>query len=650
MATAHDLNRQSVELTGDEHVRISPLCTDGQILEYYFEDARTTPEALRRGARVSSNGPFLGFRPGPEDPYQWLTYDQVLERVNNFGSGLIKLGYKPGQSTFVGIYSQNRAEWVITDHGCCTYSMVTVPLYDTLGPDAVTFIINQVGMKVVVCDVQAKVELLLDKADRTPTLQQIVVMETVSDEIKETAKENNIDIISFTDVEAMGRIEPHEPVMPKPDDLLTICYTSGTTGDPKGAMITHGNIIAGMSGCCAHIKGFGDLTADDCMISYLPLAHMYERSCQLWVYMQGGRVGFFRGNIRELMNDIKELKPTLFPVVPRVLNRIYDKVISQVNSSCLKKFAFNLAMRKKRALIKRGIIGNNTIWDRLVFGKIQAMLGGNVKQFCSCGAPMSERVLQFARCALGCYVYDCYGQTESACPATMTLPRESKTGRCGPPIPSCSVKLVDVPDMEYFVENQQGEVCLKGPSVFKGYFNDAEKTSETLDDGGWLHTGDIGQWLPDGALKIIDRKKHIFKLDQGEYIAPEKIENIYTRSQFIAQIFVHGDSLQRYLVAVVSPDPENLQNWARSKGLTGSLDELCGNKVVKDAILKDLVQQGKTSGLKGFEQVKDIYISSEQFSIENGLMTPTFKIRRLELRRRFEQKIEEMYNNLNCMK
>ncbi|XP_077983452.1 long-chain-fatty-acid--CoA ligase 1-like [Glandiceps talaboti] len=651
MAEGYDLNNQSKQLPGNEQVRVSTACEDGsKLLEYYFEDARTMPEALRRGARVSNNGPFLGWRPGPGEPYQWLTYEQVLERIKNFGSGLIKLGYKPGQSTFVGIYSQNRVEWVVTDHACCMYSMVTVPLYDTLGPDAVSFIINQAEMNIVVCDVEEKVKLLLDKADKTPILQQIIVMETVSDEIKEKARQQTIEIISFADVEAMGRIEPHEALMPKPEDLATVCYTSGTTGDPKGAMITHGNIIAGMSGCCAHLKGEGDLSPEDTTISYLPLAHMYERSSQLWVYMQGGRVGFFRGYVRELMDDIRELKPTLIPVVPRVLNRIHDKVIAQASSSCFKKIVFNIAMRKKGALLKRGIITKDTIWDRLVFGKIQNMLGGRVKQFCCCGAPMSERVMRFARCALGCYVYDCYGQTESACPATMTLPRESKPGRVGPPIPSCSVKLIDVPDMEYFAENQQGEVCMKGPSVFKGYFNDPVKTSETLDEDGWLHTGDIGQWLLDGSLKIIDRKKHIFKLDQGEYIAPEKIENVYTRSQFIAQIFVHGDSLQRYLVAVVTPDHENLADWAKSKGLSGTIDELCGNKVVKDAILKDLAQLGKTSGLKGFEQVKDIYVSSEQFSIENGLMTPTFKIKRLELRKRFAQSIEDMYNNLNCMK
>ncbi|XP_006818257.1 long-chain-fatty-acid--CoA ligase 1-like [Saccoglossus kowalevskii] len=650
MTATNDLNNQSTQLPGDEYIRVSSLCKDGNLLEYMYEDARTLPEAFRRGARVSNNGQCLGWRSGADQPYQWLTYDQVLERAKNFGSGLAKLGYQPGQSTLVGIYAQNRVEWVVTDQACGMYSMITVPLYDTLGPEAVTFIINQAGLNIVVCDGEAKAKLILNKAERTPILQQIVVMEPVSDEVKDIARRMTVEILSFSDVEEMGRMEPYEPVMPNPNDMATICYTSGTTGDPKGAMVTHGNIIAGMSGCCQHLKGYGDLTPDDITISYLPLAHMYERSGQLWVYMQGARIGFFRGNVRELMDDIKELKPTLVPVVPGVLNRIYDKVISQVTSSCFKLIIFNMAMRKKAALLRRGIICNNTIWDRLVFRKIQETLGGNVKQFCSCGAPMSETVLQFARCALGCHVYDCYGQTESASPATMTSPLEHQTGRVGPPIPSCSIKLVDVPDMEYFAENHEGEVCLKGPSVFKGYYNDQKKTDETIDKDGWLHTGDIGKWLQDGTLKIIDRKKHIFKLDQGEYIAPEKIENVYTRSQFIAQIFVHGDSLQRYLVAVVTPDPENISSWARSKGLTGTLDDFCDNKVIKDAILKDIVQLGKSSGLKGFEQVKDIYLSSEPFSIENGLMTPTFKMKRPELRKRFAQKIEEMYDNLNCLR
>lgn len=191
-------------------------------------------------------------------------------------------------------------------------------------------------------------------------------------------------------------------------------------------------------------------------------------------------------------------------------------------------------------------------------------------------------------------------------------------------------------------------MCVKGPNVFRGYLNDPEKTAETLDADGWLHTGDIGKWLPNGALKIIDRKKHIFKLAQGEYIAPEKIENIYTRSEAVAQVFVHGESLQACLVAVVVPDPDFLCGWTtKTLGLEGGYQELCGKEEVKAAILEDMVRLGKEGGLKSFEQVKAIYIHTEMFSVENGLLTPTMKAKRNELRHYFRSQIDELYAGIS---
>ncbi|XP_043094225.1 long-chain-fatty-acid--CoA ligase 1-like [Puntigrus tetrazona] len=190
------------------------------------------------------------------------------------------------------------------------------------------------------------------------------------------------------------------------------------------------------------------------------------------------------------------------------------------------------------------------------------------------------------------------------------------------------------------------QVCVRGPNVFKGYLKDPEKTKETLDEDGWVHTGDIGRWLPNGTLKLVDRKKHIFKLAQGEYIAPEKIENIYIRSEAVAQAFVHGDSLQACLVAIIVPDPDFLPGWAKKRGMEGSYEELCKKKEVKKAILEDIVKLGKESGLKSFEQVKDIALHTEMFSIQNGLLTPTLKAKRTDLRNCFRKQIDELYSNI----
>lgn len=305
------------------------------------------------------------------------------------------------------------------------------------------------------------------------------------------------------------------------------------------------------------------------------------------------------------------------------------------------------AYRRKDSEIRRGIVRRDSIWDRFIFGKVQASLGGRVRLMLTGAAPISPTVLTFLRAATGCQFYEGYGQTECTAGCTMTMPGEWKAGHVGAPLPCNSLKLVDVPEMNYLAANGEGEVCVKGPNVFKGYLKDPEKTAEALDSGGWLHTGDIGKWLPNGTLKIVDRKKHIFKMAQGEYIAPEKIENIYIRSDAVAQVFVHGDSLQACLVAVVVPDPDFLPAWTkRTLKLEGNYLELCDKPEVKRAIFADMMRLGNEGGLKGFEQVRSIYIHTELFSIENNLLTPTLKAKRNEMQQYFRSQIDELYSKI----
>uniref|UniRef100_A0A3P9P4V2 long-chain-fatty-acid--CoA ligase n=1 Tax=Poecilia reticulata TaxID=8081 RepID=A0A3P9P4V2_POERE len=263
-------------------------------------------------------------------------------------------------------------------------------------------------------------------------------------------------------------------------------------------------------------------------------------------------------------------------------------------------------------------------------------------------APISPSVLSFLRAALGCQIFEGYGQTECAAACTFTLPGDATAGHVGVPLPCNFVKLVDVEEMNYFASNGEGEVCIKGTNVFKGYLKDPEKTAEALDKDGWLHTGDIGKWLPNGVLKIIDRKKNIFKLAQGEYIAPEKIENVYVRCGPVAQVFVHGDSLQSSLVAIVVPDADVLPGFAKSLGIQGSIEELCKNTVVKKAIITDMTKLGREAGLKSFEQVKHFYVHlhPELFTIENGLLTPTLKAKRAELKELFQPQIDKLYADI----
>ncbi|XP_047234037.1 long-chain-fatty-acid--CoA ligase 5 [Girardinichthys multiradiatus] len=640
-----DLNRQSLGVK-DGARKTALLEDNNNLMSYLYNDAKTLYEVFQRGLRVSGNGQCLGYRK-PGRPYQWLKYQQVSDRAQHLGSGLLHKGLKPNSETFIGIFAQNRPEWIIGELACYTYSMVAVPLYDTLGPEALVFIINQAEISTVLCDDQKKAETLLlnHEKGQTSVLKTVVLMNSFPPELIERGKKCGLDIVSMEDMEVLGKNNLQKPVPPKPEDLSIVCFTSGTTGNPKGAMLTHENVVANAG---AVIKSFETSlvpSPQDVSISFLPLAHMFERIVQIVIYGAGAKVGFFQGDIRLLPDDMKTLQPTVFPVVPRLLNRIYDKAQSGATSP-FKKWLLNFAAARKYAEVKDGIIRKNSIWDKLIFSKVQESLGGHVRMMVTGAAPISPSVLRFLRAALGCQIFEAYGQTECAAACTFTLPGDATSGHVGVPLPCNFLKLVDVDEMNYFASNGEGEVCIKGTNVFKGYLKDPEKTAETLDKDGWLHTGDIGKWLPNGVLKIIDRKKNIFKLAQGEYIAPEKIENVYVRSGPVAQVFVHGDSLQSCLVAVVVPEAAILQGFAKSLGIQGSIEELCKNTEIKKAIITDMTKLGREAGLKSFEQVKDVHLHPELFTIENGLLTPTLKAKRTELKALFQSQLNQLYANI----
>ncbi|XP_058505760.1 long-chain-fatty-acid--CoA ligase 1-like [Solea solea] len=654
LPSVFDLHMQSVELPGGEFVHRSLLQNGNGHLTHVFEDGRTVYESFLRGARVSNNGPCLGSRK-PKQPYEWMSYGEVMERTENLGSAFLHKGHSKTTDPHVGIFSRNRPEWTIAELACYTYSLVSVPLYDTLGTEAISYIIDKAAISTIICDVVDKVNLVLDcTEDRKHTVKTIVLMDTQSPDLSQTfqtlvnrGRQAGIHILSLQEMEAIGKANHQQPVPPQSEDMAVICFTSGTTGNPKGAMLTHGNIVSNTSAFIKMTETHYSFSTSDVHMSFLPLAHMFERVAQGVMLIHGAKIGFFQGDIRRLTDDLNTLKPTVIPVVPRILNRMYDKIYGQANT-LLKRWLLGFAYRRKEAELKKGIVRRDSIWDQLIFRKVQASLGGRIRVMITGAAPISPTVLTFLRAAIGCQFYEGYGQTECTSGCTMTTPGDWSAGHVGAPLPCNSIKLVDVPEMNYLAINGEGEVCVKGTNVFQGYLKDPEKTAETIDAEGWLHTGDIGKWLPNGTLKIVDRKKHIFKLAQGEYIAPEKIETIYVRSDAVAQVFVHGDSLQSCLVAVVIPDPDFLSDWTKKTlGLEGSYQELCGRPDVKAAILRSMLQLGKEVGLMSFEQVKAIYIHTEMFSIENGLLTPTLKAKRNELRQHFRSQIEELYAGIN---
>lgn len=642
-----DPQKQSYELPDGDRARMNSLTTE--LVEQLFDDVSTIHEAFMRGVRISGDKPCLGYRTSPGGPYAWLTYNEVLERSFDTGSGLMEIGCHAGDigHTFVGVYAPNKIEWVLVEQACNLYSLSIIPLYDTLGPEACVYIINQAQMTTVVCD-EGKLKVLLEQAPKCLKLKNIVkIGASVTDEEKATSDEVGVKIISFTELEELGKNQRHEKKPPKPDDIAVVCYTSGTTGNPKGVMMTHRNVTAVMASLVYIIEKCGlDISDSDVHMSYLPLAHMYERLAQLMMFTYGGKVGFFGGNTRKILDDLQALKPTLFISVPRVLNRIYDGVIKQVSSSSVKSFMFNMAMRSKKAELERNIVRRDSFWDYLVFRKIQNSLGGRVRFLVTGSAPLRDDVMIFLRCALGCQVFEGYGQTETSAAASLQLIGDQTFGHVGPPLPCNKIKLVDVPEMDYYAKDGKGEICVYGPNVFKGYLYDEEKTKEAIDEDGWLRSGDIGEWQPNGTLKLVDRKKNIFKLSQGEYIAPEKIENVYTQCAMVHQVFVYGDSKKSSLVAVVVPEADTVKEWADENAVQGDINSWCNDENVNKAILDQMVAEGKKEKLRSFEQVRAIFLTPDVWTVENNLLTPTLKLKRPKLKNVFSKTFEELYSTL----
>jgi len=639
-----------------------------RILEHPYEGVATLYDNYLRALSLYPHNACLGTRrynaDGTRGEYEFSTFKQVAEKAENLASGLVNLGIRAGDR--IGTYSINREEVVLAELAANLQSFTTVPLYDTLGEDAVEYVVGHAEIAVIICS-RDKTDKVLAVASKLPKLRYVVQMEDFAQRAKVGDKYKasedwskylagtQVKLIELLDVFKSGQTGRQQHVPPKPDDLASILYTSGTTGEPKGVMILHRNMVSSVAGAIKSTP----IYPTDVHLSYLPLAHIFERIVMISGMSAGASLGFYQGDVKKLVDDIAELKPTTFVGVPRVFHRIYDKIMQGINESPWpRRKLFYYAFQAKTDALRKG--EETPYWDTIVFSKIKARFGGRIRVVISGSAPLSPTVQHFLRVCLGCPVLQGYGLSETCAVATVATPEHTGYGHVGVPSQCCEIKLFSVPEMEYNVTDvdeegrptPRGEVCVRGPNVFVGYYKMDEATKATFTEDGYLQTGDIGRWNPDGTLSIIDRKKNIFKLSQGEYIAAEKLEGVFTRSAYISQMFVYGDSYKSYLVGVVVLDLEALVPWAKQNLKTNDYSgaALCANPEVQQFIMQEITTQARNAKLRGFELVKAVHLEHAEFSIDNGLVTPTFKLKRAALKKHYEDVLSKLYEDRDAIK
>uniref|UniRef100_A0A5B7AFM9 Long-chain-fatty-acid--CoA ligase n=1 Tax=Davidia involucrata TaxID=16924 RepID=A0A5B7AFM9_DAVIN len=607
--------------------------------EFFSESVKRNPKNQMLGRRQIIDG--------KAGPYEWLTYQEVYDATIRIGSAIQSLGVNPGDRC--GIYGTNCPEWIIAMEACNSHAITYVPLYDTLGANAVEFIINHAEVSIAFIQ-ENKIPAMLTCLSRcTSHLKTIVSFGKISSMQKKEAEDLGVACFSWEEFAQLGSLD-HELPPKQKTDICTIMYTSGTTGEPKGVILNNDAIMAevlSMDQILLETDKAG--TEEDTYFSFLPLAHIFDQIMETYCISKGSSIGFWQGDVRFLIEDLQELKPTIFCGVPRVFDRIYTGIMEKISSgSALRKTLFQYAYSYKLRNLEKGMQQDKAapLLDRLVFDKIKQGFGGQVRLMLSGAAPLPRHVEEFLRVACCCVLSQGYGLTESCGGCFASIANVfSMMGTVGVPMTTIEARLESVPEMGYdaLANVPRGEICLRGKSLFSGYHKRKDLTEDVLVDG-WFHTGDVGELQPNGEMKIIDRKKNIFKLSQGEYIAVENIEGTFSRCPLVTSIWVYGNSFESFLVAVVIPDRKALEEWAVNNHETGNFESLCGNPKARKYILDELNSTGQKHHLKGFEMLRAVHLEAIPFDIERDLITPTFKLKRPQLLKYYKDCIDQLYN------
>ncbi|XP_056296526.1 long-chain-fatty-acid--CoA ligase 3a [Pseudoliparis swirei] len=618
--------------------------------------------------------------------YRWLSYQEVLAAASRLGSGLAALGQRPKHN--VAIFCETRAEWIVAAQACFMHNFPLVTLYSTLGGPAIAHGLNETQVTHIFTSRELLETRLKAILYEVPRLQHIIVVDDTP--TSWPGYPRGISVHNMAAVQKLGA-RPENASRgrkpPLPSDIAVIMYTSGSTGVPKGVVISHSNIIAGITGMAERIP---NLSEEDTYIGYLPLAHVLELSAELVSVAHGCRIGYSSPQTladqstkikKGSKGDTSALRPTLMAAVPEIMDRIYKNVMTKVEEmNCVQRTLFTLAYNYKLEQLAKG--NSTPLCDRLVFGKVRSLLGGRMRVLLSGGAPLSAATQRFMNVCLCCPVGQGYGLTETCGAGTISEMWDYSTGRVGGPLVCCEIKLKDWLEGGYRKTDKphpRGEILIGGPNVTMGYYNNQERNQErnqeknqeknqernqersqernqeknqernqedffTDEDGQrWFCTGDVGEFHGDGCLKIIDRKKDLVKLQAGEYVSLGKVESMLKNCPLVDNICAYANSDEAYVIGFVVPNQKQLLALAEQYGIRGPCEELCGSAAMEELVLKVLTETATAAQLERFETPRKICLSPDPWTPETGLVTDAFKLKRKELKTRYQDDIERMY-------
>lgn len=572
------------------------------------------------------NKPALAHKP-KGGTYQDISYTEFGESVEAFSKGLRALGVQKGDR--VAILSENRPEWAISDLGILKAGTINVPMFSTLTATQVGYILKDSGAKIICVSTKDQLEKVITIRDEVPSLEQIIVYDSIESKPPE-------GVLEFGRICHRGKeADAPEEIDVNKDDIATIIYTSGTTGNPKGVMLTHANFLSNFKAC----KSLIDVDETDVLLSFLPLSHVFERLGGHYVPLFSGAKIAYAESTFTVAQNMQEVSPTVMLSVPRLYETMHDRVLRAVQAgSSLKQKIFHWGVSVGSAVSSKIQQGGKpsallqlkqNIADKLVFAKLKAATGGQLRFFVSGGAALPQSIAEFFHAA-GILILEGYGLTETSPVISMNHPKKWKFGTVGAPIPGIEVRIAE-----------DGEILTRGPHVMKGYFNNEDATAEVIDGEGWFHTGDIGIIDDNGFIKITDRKKNIIVLSNGKNVAPQPIESQLVQSPFIDQIMLVGNE-RKNVAALIVPNFDALKSWASENDVdTSDIPEMLKTREVQQLIQSEIRE--RLTDFADFEQVRRFALLEKEFSQEADEMTPTLKLKRNVIIEKYGDVIDGIY-------